>query len=70
MLVRRAADKAAFTEAQHQSLSSVLLTSRLVILQGQLDAEREAVEEAVQRCRDADEAARGLRQETVHLQVH
>ena len=40
-----------------------------LILQGQLDAEREAVEDAVQRRREADEAARGLQEETVHLQV-
>ena len=41
----------------------------LLKVQGQLDAEREAVVDAVQWRREADEAARGLQEETVQLQV-
>ena len=70
LLDRRSADKLMISEAQHQSLSSdVLNNAGFVMLQGQLDAEQEAVEDAVQRRREADAAARGLQEETVHLQV-
>ena len=70
LLDRRSADQPVLSEAQHQILSSeVLNKAGFVMLQGQLDAEREAVEDAVQRRREADEAAKGLQEETVQLQV-